>query len=42
MREFLDILLAKEGYEVSLAASGEEACKMLGEQTLIFSSPISR
>ena len=32
MREFLDILLAKEGYEVSLAASGEEACKMLGEQ----------
>jgi len=32
MREFLDILLAKEGYEVSLAASGEEACKMLVDQ----------
>ena len=32
MREFLDILLAKEGYQVSLAASGEEACKMLGDQ----------
>jgi two-component system response regulator PilR (NtrC family) len=32
MREFLEILLAKEGYQVSLAASGEEACHMLGNE----------
>lgn len=29
MREFLEILLAKEGYEVTLAESGEEACRIL-------------
>jgi len=29
MREFLDILLTKEGYAVSFAASGEEACAKL-------------
>jgi len=29
MREFLEILLAKEGYRVSCAASGEEACSVL-------------
>ncbi len=29
MREFLDILLTKQGYAVSFAASGEEACAKL-------------
>ena len=29
MREFLEILLKKEGYKVSLAASGEKACQIL-------------
>ena len=29
MREFLDILLAREGYHVSLAANGEEAFRIL-------------
>ena len=29
MREFLEILLTKEGYKVSCAAGGEEACSML-------------
>lgn len=29
MREFLEILLAKEGYTVSCAASGEDACAIL-------------
>ena len=29
MREFLEILLTKEEYQVSLAASGEEACQIL-------------
>jgi two-component system response regulator PilR (NtrC family) len=29
MREFLEILLTKEGYSVSLAKSGEEACRIL-------------
>jgi len=29
MREFLEILLAKEGYKVRCAASGEEACSVL-------------
>ena len=29
MREFLEILLAKEGYRVSCAANGEEACSAL-------------
>ncbi len=29
MREFLEILLAKEGYRVRCAASGEEACSVL-------------
>ncbi len=33
MREFLEILLAKEGYRVSLAASGEEAFKVLESNT---------
>ncbi len=32
MREFLDILLTKEGYAVSFAASGEEACAKLDEE----------
>lgn len=31
MREFLDIMLGKEGYQVSLADSGEEACQILEE-----------
>ena len=29
MREFLDILLTKEGYRVSVAASGREACQVV-------------
>lgn len=29
MREFLEILLSKEGYQVSLAVSGEGACQIL-------------
>jgi len=33
MREFLEILLTKEGYRVSLAASGEEAFKVLENST---------
>jgi len=33
MREFLEILLSKEGYRVSLAASGEEAFKVLKDNT---------
>ena len=33
MREFLEILLTKEGYRVSLAASGEEAFKVLENNT---------
>ena len=33
MREFLEILLVKEGYQVSLAASGEEALKILENST---------
>jgi len=32
MREFLEILLAKEGYRVSCAASGEEACSVLDRE----------
>jgi len=32
MREFLEILLSKEGYQVSLAATGEEACEMLEDR----------
>lgn len=32
MREFLEILLAKEGYTVSCAASGEEACSVLDRE----------
>ncbi len=31
MREFLDIMLRKEGYDVTLAANGEQACKLLDE-----------
>jgi two-component system response regulator PilR (NtrC family) len=29
MREFLDILLTKEGYQVAVAASGREACQVV-------------
>jgi two-component system response regulator PilR (NtrC family) len=29
MREFLDILLTKEGYQVTVAASGREACQVV-------------
>jgi len=32
MREFLEILLTKEGYQVYLANSGEEADKLLGKE----------
>ena len=32
MREFLEILLSKEGYQVLLAGSGEEACRMLDQE----------
>jgi len=32
MREFLEILLSKEGYQVFLAGNGEEACEMLEER----------
>jgi two-component system response regulator PilR (NtrC family) len=32
MREFLEILLAKEGYRVRCAASGEEACAVLDKE----------
>jgi len=32
MREFLDIMLTKEGYKVSFAESGEEACQLLEKQ----------
>ena len=32
MREFLEILLSKENYQVSLAVNGEEACKILDKQ----------
>ena len=31
MREFLEIMLSKEDYKVSLAASGQEACQILEE-----------
>ncbi len=33
MREFLDIMLTKEGYSVTLAESGEEAFRILDEKT---------
>lgn len=33
MREVLEILLTKEGYDVSLAASGEEAVRLLEQRT---------
>jgi len=33
MREFLEILLMKEGYQVTLAASGEEAVRVLENNT---------
>jgi len=33
MREFLEILLAKEGYTVRCASNGEEACSILGRDT---------
>jgi two-component system response regulator PilR (NtrC family) len=32
MREFLDIMLSKEGYQVSLAEDGEEACEILEKE----------
>ena len=32
MREFLEIFLTKEGYQVTLANSGEEACQLLAKQ----------
>jgi two-component system response regulator PilR (NtrC family) len=32
MREFLDIMLSKEGYQVSLAENGEEACELLEKE----------
>ena len=32
MREFLDIMLSKEGYQVSLAENGEEACGLLEKE----------
>ncbi|MFH1122842.1 MAG: response regulator, partial [Pseudomonadota bacterium] len=32
MREFLEILLTKEGYQVFLAGTGEEACEMLEDR----------
>lgn len=33
MREFLEIMLTKEGYRVSLAESGEEACQVLDKES---------
>ena len=32
MREFLEIMLAKEGYRVTLAQDGEEACRVLDKE----------
>jgi len=32
MREFLEILLAKDGYQVSLAENGEKGCEILNNQ----------
>ncbi|MBE9542276.1 MAG: response regulator, partial [Proteobacteria bacterium] len=32
MREFLEILLAKEGYTVCCASNGEEACSILDRE----------
>ena len=33
MREFLEILLTKEGYRVSVADSGEQACRILEQES---------
>jgi len=33
MREFLEILLSKEGYRVSVADSGERACRILDQES---------
>jgi two-component system response regulator PilR (NtrC family) len=33
MREFLEIMLAQEGYEVTLADSGETACQIVDKET---------
>jgi len=33
MREFLDIMLTREGYQVTLAEDGEKACEILGKET---------
>ena len=35
MTEFLEILLAQEGYEVTTASSGEEGFKFIGSSNLI-------
>jgi len=32
MREFLEIMLTKEGYQVLVAKDGEQACRILGEE----------
>ncbi len=33
MRDFLEILLTKEGYSITCAGSGEEACDIMGKST---------
>ena len=33
MREFLEIMLTKEGYEVSIASNGEEAIEKIGKES---------
>ena len=33
MREFLEIMLAKEGYETIVANDGEQACEILDKET---------
>ena len=33
MREFLEIMLTKEGYEVLVANDGEQACEILNKET---------
>jgi len=33
MREFLDIMLTSEGYDVTLASGGKEACELLDSET---------
>ena len=36
MREFLDIMLTQEGYQVTLADSGEKACQLLDKKVFDF------